>query len=150
MAIKSFAVGGNSGVPITGLDKVFVLHNVIDFGDGDHTHADGDVLEVLNVPAGVLVLRAGHKVVAAEGGTAAGTLGDGADPDGFVAASNLNATAGTTQISALALTTGTPNTVTGYSAGKFYAEADTIDYVATNALDAAVVDFFAVCVDLNA
>lgn len=150
MPTKTFTVGGNSGVPITGLDKMFVLHNVIDFGDGNHTHADGDTLEVLNIPAGVLVLRAGHKVITAEGGTAAGTLGDGVDPDGFVAASNLNAAAGTTQISALALTEGTPNTVTGYSNGKFYAAADTIDYVATNALDKAAIDFFAVCIDLNA
>lgn len=148
MAIKAFAVGGNSGVPIAGLGKVYVLHNVINFADGEHAHADADVLEVLNIPAGTLVLRAGHKVTTAEGATAAGTLGDGADPDGYVAASNLNSAA--TQISALALTEGTPNTVTGYSNGKFYAAADTIDYVATNAVDAAVVDFFAVCVDLNA
>jgi hypothetical protein len=147
MATKNLSVGGTQGASIAGLNKVFVLHNVIDFSVPANQLAAADVAQVLNIPAGFHVLKAGHKVITAEGGTAAGTLGDGAAAGGYVSASNLNSVA--TQVSALALTEGVPNTVTGYSNGKFYAAADTIDYVATNALDAAVVDFFAVVVDCN-
>jgi large exoprotein involved in heme utilization and adhesion len=93
-----------------------------------------------------LVQRVGYTVITAEGGTAAGTLGDGADVDGYIAAVNLNSAAGTKAINALALTEGTPNTVAGYSGGKFYTAADTIDFIPGNDLDAAVVEFWAICI----
>jgi hypothetical protein len=144
---KDLTVGGTQGASIDGLNKIFVLHRKIDFSLPENQLGAGDTAQVLNVPAGFFVLKAGHNTIRAEGGTAAGTLGDGSDPDGYVAASNLNSTG--FQSSALALTEGTPNTVAGYSNGKFYADADTIDYVATNALDNALVDFWAVVIDCN-
>lgn len=103
-------------------------------------------MAALSIPAGTLVERVGYTVITPEGGTAAGTLGDGVDPDGYIAAVNLNAAAGTKAISTLALTTGTPNTVTGYTAGKFYTAADTIDFIPGNDLDNAVVEFWAICI----
>lgn len=137
--------GGTAGLPYGERAKCYVLRNTVDFSETNL--ASAAVGQVLNIPAGVLVLRAGHRTITAEGATAAGTLGDGADVDGYLTASNLNSVA--TQISGLTLTEGAPNTVTGYSNGKFYATADTIDFIPANDLDAAVVEFFAVCIDLN-
>lgn len=147
MATKNLTVGGALGASIAGLNKVFVLANTIDHSLPANQLGAADVAQVLNIPAGFLVLRAGHNVLTPEGATAAGTLGDGADVDGYLTNSNLNAVA--TQLSALALTEAAPNTVTGYSNGKFYATADTIDYVATQAVDAAKVRYFAIVIDLN-
>lgn len=134
MATKNLTVGGALGASIDGLNKAFVLHNVI-----DHSRAPlaaADVAQVLNIPAGFYVLKAGHTVRKADGTAAAGTLGDGTDPDGYVAASNLNALGMTIGAGALA-------------GGKLYTAADTIDYTATDAVDAAIVDYWAVVIDLN-
>lgn len=143
----NYTKGGASGIPYGGHNRFGVIENTIDFAA--KPAGAGDTVQALNIPAGTRVLFAGHKVIKAEGGTAAGTFGDGVDPDGFIAASDLNAAAGAIQVSGLALTEGTPNTITGYSNGKFYPASDTLDYVTTQALDTAVVRFFAVVVDLN-
>jgi large exoprotein involved in heme utilization and adhesion len=132
-------------LPYTSISGTVVLKSTIDFKSAPKV--GGVTVPVLDVPAGTLVLRAGYTVITPEGGTAAGTLGDGADVDGYIAAVNLNSAAGTKAISALALTEGTPNTVAGYSNGKFYTAADTIDLVlAQNDMDTAVVEFWAICV----
>lgn len=133
-----------SKLPYTPASELVILRNTIDFKAAPKVATT--VVPVLDVPAGTLILRAGYTVITAEGGTAAGTLGDGADVDGYIAAVNLNAAAGTKAISALALTEGTPNTVAGYSNGKFYTAADTIDFIPGNDLDAAVVEFWALAV----
>lgn len=133
-----------SKLPYTPASELVILRNTIDFKAAPKVATT--VVPVLDVPAGTLIQRAGYTVITAEGGTAAGTLGDGVDPDGYIAAVNLNAAAGTQAISALALTEGTPNTVTGYTAGKFYTAADTIDFIPGNDLDAAVVTFWAIAV----
>jgi len=105
-----------------------------------------DVLQLFNIPADCRVLMAGHKTLRVEGATAAGTLGDGAGVGGYLTASNFNSLA--TQMSTLALTEAAPNTVTGYSGGKFYTAADTIDIVTTQACDEALVEFYALVVEL--
>jgi hypothetical protein len=122
-----------SKLPYTPSSDLVVLRKTVDFKATPA--ASSAVVPVLDVPAGTFVLRAGYTLVTAEGGTAAGTLGDGADPDGFIAAVDLNAAAGTKIISAGA--------TVGFALGKFYTTADTIDLVATNALDTAVVEFWA-------
>ena len=131
-------------LPYTSISGTVVLKSTIDFKAAPKVATT--VVPVLDVPAGTLVQRVGYTVITAEGGTAAGTLGDGAAVAGYIAAVNLNSAAGTKAISALALTEGTPNTVTGYSGGKFYTAADTIDFIPGNDLDAAVVEFWAICV----
>lgn len=98
--------------------------------------ANGDVAQVIDIPAGSLVRSVMVEVSTAEGGAATIDVGDGSDANGFLAAVDVNATGDTAM--ALALTEGAPNTVTGYSAGKYYAAADTIDVTAGAALDTAV------------
>lgn len=139
--------GGTIGVPYGDHTRFAVIERVIDFAL--EPAGAGDTVQTINIPAKFRVLNAGHEVIKPQGATAAGTLGDGDDPDGYVTASNLNAAAGSVQLNALALTEGTPNTVTGYSNGKFYAAADTLDYVTTQALNAAKVRFFVVGIDLS-
>jgi hypothetical protein len=148
MATKNLTLGGTTALPAfaAGLKRI---SNTIDFSKAANTTADGDVAQVLNIPAGCLVLAAGWEIVKAEGGAAAGTYGDGADVDGYHGTFNGNATAGTVVVSTLALAEAAPNTVSGYTAGKLYATADTIDLVTTNALDAAIVKFFAIVVPLT-
>lgn len=128
--------GGSTELPYVSASQLVVLRNEVDFAKTPAAAAD--VVEVLNVPAGTLVLRAGYTITKADGSVAAGTLGDGADPDGYITAGNLNATAGTQVIS--------PATTVGYATGKFYTAADTIDWTASDALSGAVVEFWAIAV----
>jgi len=108
--------------------------------------ASGDVYEILELPAKTLVLRVGYDVTTAEGATATVHVGDGSDADGFLASVNLNSVG--SGVSALALTEGAPNTITGYSGGKYYSAADTIDLTLNNAsIDLAVVRVWALVMD---
>lgn len=109
--------------------------------------ANGDGLEVLRIPAKTLVLRVGLDVTTAEGGTCTIDVGDGTDPDGFLDGVNANTVA--SYCSALALAEAAPNTVVGYSNGKYYSAADTIDVVFVNAADAAVMRVWALVVDCS-
>jgi len=107
----------------------------------------GDVLEVIQLPAKSYVMAVGLDVTTAEGGTLTIDIGDGSAADGYLDGVNANAVA--SYASTLALTEGAPNTVTGYSAGKYYAAADTIDVKTVNAADAAVMRLWALVVDCN-
>ena len=91
-----------------------------------------DVLEAIKLPAQTLVQAVGVDVLTAGTADLNLNIGDGDDVDVYHAAIDADAVA--SFCSALALTDGTPNTVTGYSNGKYYAAADTIDV----ALDGAV------------
>jgi hypothetical protein len=107
----------------------------------------GDVLEVIQLPAKTYVLAVGLDVTTAEGGTLTIDIGDGSAADGYLDGVNANTVA--SYASTLALTEGAPNTVTGYSAGKYYAAADTIDIKTVNAADAAVMRLWALVADCN-
>lgn len=107
----------------------------------------GDVLEVIQLPAKTYVLAVGLDVTTAEGGTLTIDIGDGSAADGYLDGVNANTVA--SYASTLALTEGAPNTVTGYSAGKYYAAADTIDVKTVNAADAAVMRLWALVADCN-
>jgi hypothetical protein len=107
----------------------------------------GDVLEVIQLPAKSYVMAVGLDVTTAEGGTLTIDIGDGSAADGYLDGVNANTVA--SYASTLALTEGAPNTVTGYSAGKYYAAADTIDVKTVNAADAAVMRLWALVVDCN-
>jgi hypothetical protein len=137
-----------------GLEKVRVLEATLDFADiaayrsanGLTALAANDIYQVFNINAKALVLRVGMDVTVAEGATATLAVGDGDDDDGFLTASSINSV--TSYASALALTEGTPNTITGYSGGKYYSAADTIDIkLGHNSIDAAVVRVWALVVD---
>lgn len=148
MATLNKTVGGAAGFPASAIGKIGVIENIVDYAESPSGATD--IVQVLNVPAGAVVLLAGAEVLRAEGGTAAGTLGDGADPDGYRTTLNANAAVGTTVVSSpVALTEGAPNTVTGYTGGKHYPAADTIDHVTTNALVAAKIRYFAVVANVS-
>jgi len=104
----------------------------------------GDVLEVLQVPAGTQVLAVGLNVTTAEGGTLTVDVGDGDDPDGYLDGVDGNAVAGYSS-SQVTISEGTPNTISPALAfGKYYTDADTIDVKIVNAADAAVMTVWAV------
>lgn len=96
-----------------------------------------DVVKALAVGAGDLVLAVVAHVLTAEGATLTVNVGDGTDPDGYLAAVNGNVLGITG--TKLALTEATPNTVAGYSGGKLYTEDDSIDLVFNNAASNAVI-----------
>ena len=134
--------------------KMNFIERTIDFkqvaayraGAGLTALGSGDVYEILELPAKTLVLRVGYDVTTAEGATATVHIGDGATASGFVSGANLNSVG--SGASALALTEGAPNTITGYSGGKYYSAADTIDLTLNHAsIDAAVVRVWALIVE---
>ncbi len=145
MATYDLTVGGNGGLSFASARTAFVLEREVDFAATNY--AGTDVLQLIDIPAKTLVLTVVSDVVTAEGGTLTYDVGDGSDPDGFIDGANGNSV-GTTA-SSLALTEGAPNTITGYSGGKFYAAADTLDMVINNAADAAKIRVRALCFDLS-
>jgi len=159
MATYTDSLGFNKGSAAytdRGLHKVSIQEVKLDFAAiaaarvaaSATALAATDVLEVLPVPAGTHVLSVGYEVTTAEGAVATMDVGDGADPNGYLDAVNLNSAG--SGVMTLALTEGAPNTVTGYSAGKYYAAADTIDIsLDHNSIDTAVVRLWAVFVDCN-
>jgi hypothetical protein len=104
---------------------VTIIENIFDASR--RNLAAADVVTLLSIPAKTRVLNVFYEVLT-EDATQTVSIGDGSDTDGFLAAADVG-TAANTGCSTLALTTGTPNTVTGYSGGKFYSAADTIDLV---------------------
>jgi hypothetical protein len=87
--------------------------------------ASGDVIETIPLPAKARVMAVGVDVVTAGTGSLTLDVGDGSDADGFL--DGIAADAVGSFCTALALTEGTPNTIVGYSNGKYYSAADTID-----------------------
>ena len=148
---------GSAGFHAKALNKVFVSEIIMDFAAITAARlaasatalGAGDILQALHVPAKTVVLKAGIEVVTAEGGTMTLDLGDGADPDGYLDGVDGNATAGTGYASALAVAEGTPNTIVGYSNGKYYDAADTIDIVQVNAADTMELRIWALMVDVS-
>ena len=147
---------GTAGFRADGLTKVTRMEVVLDFAKiaaartaaGATALASGDVLEVIPVPAKALVMRVGYDVTTAEGATATFDLGDASDTDGYLNDADLNAVGSGAM--ALTLASGTPNTVAGYSNGKYYSAADTIDVLLNNSsIDTAVVRIWALVADCS-
>lgn len=155
MATIAQALGGTAGHPSrSSVKQPYVISNTLNWAEvltaKGSALAANDVVTALNVPAGTLVLHAGIEVVTAADATAATVdLGDGDDADGYVDGANAKTVAFAS--STLALTEGTPNTVTGYRSGKVYGTADTIDLTVatlTGTLAAGVVRVWAVVMDV--
>lgn len=158
MATYTDSLGFNKGSAAfhaAGLTKVNRVEVELDFAAiaaarsaaGATALTSGDVLEALPLPAKSLVLAVGLDVTTVEGGTLTIDVGDGSDTDGYLDGVDANTVA--SYASALALAEGTPNTVVGYGAGKYYSAADTIDVKLVNAADAAVVRLWALVVDAS-
>lgn len=124
---------GSASYPAKGYERMSFFEVLIDLPDivaarseaGATALAANDVLQVIPLPAGSFVLEVGVDVTTAEGEAGTLDVGDGSDADGYHDGIDFNAVAHYT--TALALTEAAPNTVTGYSNGKFYSSADTID-----------------------
>ena len=116
-------IAAASGSNAAGYPAQTVIQGVFDASK--RNLAAADVAAVLNIPANTLVHQLMYKVMTADASQTL-NVGDGADVDGFLAAVDVG-TLGNSGATVVALTEGTPNTVTGYSLGKFYAAADTID-----------------------
>lgn len=87
-----------------------------------------ETVALIDIPAKSYVLKVFWEVQTVEGAARNFAIGDGDDPDGYIASTSGNSLA--SGASNLALTTGTPNTVTGYSNGKYYSAADQLDLLA--------------------
>ena len=140
MPIVTLAPAASAVRPYADVNQAFVVHNVVDHSLLANRLAASDVGEVIQVPKGYAVLAMGYTVLRPEGGTAAGTMGDGGTANGYVATVDLNAAAGT-----MVCNTGAFNLV----GARFYASADTLDFTSTQALDFAIVDYWAVMIDCN-
>ncbi len=145
---------GSAALRADGLTKVTRMEVTLDFAKiaaarsaaGATALASGDVLEVIPVPAKSLVMRVGYDVTTAEGATATFDLGDGSDADGYLNDISLNSVASGAM--ALTLAEAAPNTVAGYTNGKYYSAADTLDVTINSAsVDAAKVRIWALVMD---
>jgi hypothetical protein len=136
MATYTDSIGFNKGTAAfraDGLTKVTRMEVELDFAAitaarstaGATALASNDVLEAIPVPAKALVMAVGVDVVTAGTGSLTLDVGDGSDVDGFL--DGIAADAVGSFCTALALAEGTPNTIVGYSNGKYYSAADTID-----------------------
>lgn len=98
--------------------------------------AQNDTIAVIDIPANTLIQGVQWEVETVEGAARNFAIGDGSDTDGFVTATSANtATSGATALAGTVAggagdPANDPLVVTGYSAGKYYAAADTLDILA--------------------
>jgi len=129
------ANAGTTGYSAKG-PNVKVLSQVVDLTNSDFdTLAATDTIEVLSIPAGSIVLSAGYEILTVGTGTGTLSLGDGADPDRYVAAV-VQTAAG----QKAALATNVPH---------LYTAADTIDLLSATAVCNSKVNVWAVICDCN-
>lgn len=155
--LTSVAAGaaGASGFP-WGPNGTIRVDAVVDFskalGAGGVAGAVGmsadDVLPVINVPAGAYV-RCAVQVVTPTVHADARTIdvGDGDSVEGYANNADMK-TAGRYHV-APTLVEAAPNTILGYSFGKYYATADTIDIRAVTPIVTGIVRVSALIHDIN-
>lgn len=136
MAVRDTYTGGqrtvaSGGANNAGFPSPVVFENVIDCSKLSVAAAQNDVIEALSIPAHTLIQGVQWEVEGIEGAARNFAVGDGADTDGFITTTSANALA--SGATALAVAEGVPNTIVGYSAGKYYDAADTIDILAVTA-----------------
>lgn len=121
-----------------------VIFNDIDFAKRNVTAAD--VVTALSIPANTYVQNVSVHVLTADASQTM-SVGDGDDTDGWLAGATT-AAAGDLACSSIALTNGTNETITGYSGGRFYSAADTIDILVPTgkAYDTLKVRIAAACI----
>jgi len=146
---------GTAAIPNNGLNKLSMIEVTLNWATiaadraaaGQTAIGANDILEVMPIPAKTYVMQVGLDVTTAEGATCTVDVGDATDPDGFLDGVNANTAA--SYATALVLAEAAPNTVLGYSNGKYYAAADTIDIKTINAADAAVMRLWALVADCS-
>ena len=123
----------------------FMMKRTLDFSVTGYTAAD--VIQLFHIPAKVFVAKVMWDVTTAEGGTFTFDIGDGGDVDGYIDGADGNAVGNGSSL--IVLTEATPNTITGYSNGKYYSAADTLDLLVNNTVDAGVMTVKALCYDFS-
>lgn len=88
--------------------------------------AQNEIAQLIDVPAKSWVDIVQWEVLTVEGASRNFALGDGDTADGYVVSTTGNSLASGVS-GPVALTEGTPNTVTRFTNGKYYATDDTID-----------------------
>lgn len=144
MATDDLTYGGTISRMVSekGLHQFVHLSRTQDFSVAANSVSNADVLQMIQIPAGMLVLGAYVKTITAE--TSTGQLGDGADPNGWLGTSqcNLNSTATNVAVGVVEASVGGTVTIQSpYRAqgGKFYPVADTLDFIPTATLNSAKV-----------
>lgn len=107
--VTATVAGGSNAA---GFPAVTVLENVFDASR--RNLAAADVIELISIPAKTYVLKVFYEVLTADA-TQTLNVGDGTDPNGYVAAADVG-TAGNNGVGAGA-----------YASGVYYSAADTID-----------------------
>ncbi len=163
MATYAWSAASAGAIPMGKGDKHVLFNacvnipNLVTYGGLDAAlpstgFADGDVLEVFNVPAGTLILQVGIFVVTGEGATATIDIGvvtaaqiqGSADTDGFLDGGNIE-TADVAAITAVAAGHGVDNLM-----GIVYVTDGTIDIEFNNDdTETAVFDVWAVGCKVN-
>lgn len=130
------SIAATSGGNAAGFPAQTVLTG--EFDASRRNLAAADVVEVVNIPAGTHVTAVFAEVLTTDA-TMTFDIGDGADPDGYVAAADAATAATVMGAGTLA------------SSGKLYTAADTIDLAvpATKALDTLKVRIYVVCTVLG-
>lgn len=129
--------------------KSYSIEATIDFTVAAYTLAQNDILEALVIPAKTFVERVIAEVLTVEGAARNYAIGDGVTTNGYITTTTANTLGITAQ--ALTLTEAAPNTVTGFTNGKYYSAADTIDILAVTSggLTTGKIRVTAFCRDLS-
>ncbi len=134
-----------------GQRTAFVVEQIVDFSINNA--AASDVIQMLNVYPGWFVETVLLEVLTVEGAARTANVGDGVTPTGFLTAANLNALGMTKPAQAATLggtgAAGDPIVLTGYTFGKLFTVADTLDLVVSGTLSAAKVRLAALIIDMT-
>jgi len=120
----------NNPIADLGDNAVFVQTNLVDLADITSGVSGTDVVQLLDIPAGMYVTNVGicvdtAPVIQVGAGLTAGTVGDGDDPNGWLTSYETgNGISGCSQSQAVG--------TAAYYTGKEYTSADTIDLVIGN------------------
>lgn len=130
MATFDLTLGGSAVAGRESPYKIMVKSVIYDFSK--RTLAQNDVAQVLDIPADTWVSLVRWEITKVEGAARNFSIGDGVNAAGFVASTSANTLAEGVS-GPISLTEGAPNTITGFSGGKYYSAADTLDVTAVTA-----------------
>lgn len=144
MATRDLTLGGTTLVSEKDMPKLVLLQRTRDFSVAANTVTSGDVLQMINVPAGFLALGVLVETQTKEWSTSTPCqVGDGANTDGWLTTAQCNFNSTSTNISIIdpytrdSTTVQTVVSVYGSAGAKWYPVADTIDLIPAADLDAA-------------
>jgi len=145
VATYKLTTGSGKRVSVADNGGSFIVEKTIDFSETAYLATD--VLEAIVVPDKHMVTLVQYEVETVEGAVLTFDIGDGVTTDGYLVGVNGNVIGSVA--TALVLVDGTPNTVLGYSNGKYYAANDSIDVTLNNNASVGKIHVRAVILDLS-